>query len=185
MHTAEARLSSVSPYSQSRFHDTPKLDKEGPDDHEARTWREQCHATSKGEIFIPPMAFKLCITEAARMLGIKIPGKGNSRYHKHFLRGVLVTEPLLLGVQKDDIEGEWFFVNADGVRGSGKRVKRCFPVIPEWNGTVQFHILDDTLTKDVFQHHLEEAGKFVGIGRFRPENGGFYGRFAVEELRWI
>jgi hypothetical protein len=31
---------------------------------------------------------------------------------------------------------------------------------------------------------LEEAGKFIGLGRFRPQNGGFYGRFAVAKVVW-
>jgi hypothetical protein len=36
----------------------------------------------------------------------------------------------------------------------------------------------------VFLRTLEAAGRFIGIGRFRPRNNGRYGRFAVENLRW-
>ena len=49
---------------------------------------------------------------------------------------------------------------------------------------MRFYILDDTITEDVFKEHLEEAGKFIGIGRFRPRNNGFYGRFAVDKIEW-
>ena len=33
-------------------------------------------------------------------------------------------------------------------------------------------------------HILREAGKFIGIGRFRPRNNGYYGRFDVESVDW-
>jgi len=54
----------------------------------------------------------------------------------------------------------------------------------QWGGEVEFCILDDIIDKDVFQTHLEDAGQFIGIGRFRPRNNGFYGRFAVEGIKW-
>lgn len=73
---------------------------------------------------------------------------------------------------------------SDGVAGGGKRVDKCFPVIPQWQGTVTFYVLDETITEDVFRYHLEQAGSFVGIGRFRPRRGGFYGRFRVTDLKW-
>jgi len=46
-------------------------------------------------------------------------------------------------------------------------------------------IVNDTITEDVFTQHIQEAGKFVGIGQFRPENGGYFGRFTVESVKWI
>jgi hypothetical protein len=181
---ATAELESVSPYSQSRHYKVEKLSKEGPDDYEKRTWRERMHVDDKGMIFIPPMAFKNCLSEAAKYLGMQIAGKGKSTYTKHFEAGLLVFEPVPLGIHKDKVEGEWLFVPADGRRGSGKRVERCFPLIRSWKGKVTFQIFDPTITQDVFRQHLEEAGKFIGIGRFRPRNNGFYGRFEVKSLKW-
>jgi hypothetical protein len=185
MKTALVEIESVSPYSQSRFHDTPKRDKELPDEHEQRTWRERCHTTEDGNIFIPPMAFKNSIQEAAKYLSLKVKGKGQATWTKHFEAGILVTDGLTLPEKKDDIAGEWFFMNADGKRGSGTRVKRCYPVVPKWSGKVTFYILDDQITEDIFRYHLEQAGNLIGIGRFRPRNGGFYGRFKVLSVKWV
>lgn len=172
MHTAIAVLESMSPYSQSRFHNEPKKEKESADDYEKRTWRSRLHTDDDGRVLIPPMAFKNCLSEAAKFIGKQIPGKGKSTYTKHFEAGVLCMEHLTLPVKSSDVNGEWFFVPADGQRGSGKRVMKCFPVIPKWLGEVRFDIFDDTITEDVFRQHLEEAGKFIGIGRFRPRNQG-------------
>lgn len=185
MKTAVCELESISPYSQSKFYETERAAKERPDDYEARTWRDRLHVNKDGFVYIPPMAFKNCLAEVAKYLSIQIPGKGKSTFTKHIEAGILVTEALVLPVKKSDIEGEWFFVPADGKRGGGKRVKKCFPVIREWKGEVTFHILDETVTEEIFRQHLEEAGKFIGIGRFRPRNNGFYGRFKVNEIIWV
>lgn len=180
-----ASLTSVSPYSQSKHHDTPKLERELPKDYEKRVWRERMHVNeSTGTVFIPPMAFKNALSEAAKFMSIQVAGKGKSTYTKHFEAGVLVVDGVDLGVKKVDVAGEWLFLPSDGIRGSGKRVDKCYPVIPQWKGDVTFYILDEIITQDVFRAHLEAAGNFIGIGRFRPRNNGFYGRFKVESIKW-
>ncbi|HVM95312.1 MAG TPA: hypothetical protein VMT89_02930 [Candidatus Acidoferrales bacterium] len=179
MKTYIATLESVSPYSQSRHYDVPKLEKESHEDYEKRTWRERCHVDDDGFVFIPPMAFKNALAECAKFLGIQIPGKGKQNYTKHFEAGVLVMDSVVLPLKKADVRGEWLFVPSDGRRGGGKRVNRCFPLIPHWTGSLPIHVLDETITKPVLITHLEEAGKFIGIGRFRPRNNGFYGRFKL------
>lgn len=186
MKTCTARIKSASNYSQSRGYDrfVPKVDKERPDDYEKRTWREKCHYDDKREIFIPGMSFKMSLDAAAKFLGNKVPGKRNATWTKHFLAGVLVLDNVPIGAKVDDIEPEWLFVNADGVRGSGKRVWKCFPLIRQWEAEVTYYVADETITEDVFEEHLREAGKFIGIGRFRPERGGFYGRYEVVGTRW-
>lgn len=187
MKTAIAHIKSSGPYSQSKHYskeEFPMLDKEGNAAYEKRTWRERCHANEKGQILIPPMAFKNCIAECAQFLGEKIPGKRNATWTKHFLAGILVTDPLVLPDKKSEIVGEWFFVPSDGKKGSGSRVDKCFPVVKQWEGKVTFLVLDETITEAAFTHHLEEAGKFIGLGRFRPRNGGFYGRFEVVDVKW-
>jgi hypothetical protein len=184
MKTATVTLKSISPYSQSKHYSVPKLEKEIAKDYEARTWRERMHFDENESIYIPPMAFKNCLSEAAKFLSIQIPGKGKATYTKHIEAGVLVMDPVPLGLKKEDVPGEWLFVPSDGRRGGGTRVEKCFPRIDEWSGNVTFHVLDETVTEEVFTHHIEEAGKFIGIGRFRPRNNGFYGRFEVENIEW-
>ena len=184
MKTATVTLKSTTPYSQSRHYTTPELEKENKRDYEARTWRDRLHVNEDGFVYIPPMSFKNCLAEAAKFLGKQIPGKGKSTYTKHFEAGTLVTEPVVLPVKKEEVEGEWLFVPSDGIRGSGKRVDKCFPVIRHWGGKVTFYIIDETITKEVFMDHLRDAGSLIGIGRFRPRNNGFYGRFEIVDLDW-
>lgn len=185
MKTAIAHLKSTTPYSQSRGHQEEKQPKESADDYEKRTWRSRMHVDEDtGNVMIPPMAFKNCLSEIAKYLGMQIPGKGKATYTKHFEAGLMCADPLVLPTPAQDVGGEWLFVPSDGRRGSGKRVWRCFPRIPRWEGRVTFLVLDETITRDVFLEHLIQAGAFIGIGRFRPRNNGYYGRFSVEGLDW-
>ena len=74
--------------------------------------------------------------------------------------------------------------NADGVRGSGKRVFRTFPVIPVWSGVLDVMISDPDLPDAVFERVVIAAGRCQGVGRFRPEKGGSNGRFTVTKFEW-
>lgn len=182
-----AKIEGVSPYSQSRHHNTPATDKEGKDAYARRTWREYCHFDRDGRVVIPPMALKNALAESAKFLSMQIPGKGKSTYTKHFEAGVLVTDPAPIGHTRDDMTDaymESLFLPADGKRGSGSRVMKYYPVFREWDATVQFHVFDDVITEDVFRYILEQAGQFIGLGRFRPRNNGYYGRFIVNSLEW-
>jgi len=178
-------LESTSPYSQGKLMVEEKRDRELPADYETRTWRKRLHTNANGNVLIPPMAFKNCLSEAAKFLGLQIKGKGKSTYTRHFESGVLVTEPMILGTKATDVEGEWLFVPSDGKRGGGRRVMKCFPRIEAWMGEVTFYILDPLITKDIFQLVLTEAGKFIGLGRFRPQCNGYYGRFQPVEIEWV
>jgi hypothetical protein len=181
---ATCELESISPYSQSKNYTTPKKDRELPKDYEERTWRDRLHVNADGNVFMPPMAFKNCVAEIAKFLSVQVPGKGKATYTKNFEAGILVTEGPVLPLKKEDVQGEWLFLPSDGKRGSGTRVWKCYPMIPQWKVSVVFYIVDELITKDVFTAHLSQAGQLIGLGRFRPRQNGFYGRFKVNKVDW-
>lgn len=188
MRTYKAKLTSKSPYSQGKHYSkdaVPPLEKEGADAYERRTWRNRMHVTPDGRVFIPPMAFKNGLAEAAKFLSVQIKGKGKATYTKHFEAGVMVTEPVVLDVLAKDVPGEELYVPSDGRRGGSTRVTRIFPHIAEWSGEVEIVVLDETITRDVLEQHLREAGTLIGIGRFRPRNNGYYGRFNLVSLEEV
>jgi len=184
MKLAVCGLESLSSYSQSRHYKVEKLPKELPGDFEERTWRERCHVREDGHIIIPPMAFSQSLKEAAKYLSLPIPGKARQTFTKHFEAGILVTDPLVLVDTKEEVQGEWLFVPSDGRRGGGTRVEKCFPLILSWAGRVTYYILDDIITQDAFTQVLTASGSLIGIGRFRPRNLGYYGRFKVTHVDW-
>lgn len=184
MKQVSIHLKSISPYTQSRMHGTPPLDRENPRDYEDRTWMEKATVNDDGLICIPAGGLKQAIDRAAKMLSMQIPNRGKATYTKHFLAGVMIAENLCLNIKKEDARKITINANADGVRGSGKRVLRSFPQVPAWSAVLTVHIIDDTITKDVFEKTMKEAGLLVGVGQHRPENGGTNGRFVAEKFEW-
>jgi hypothetical protein len=181
------RITGIASYSQSKPHLTEMLPNESHDDYRARTWRNHLHVTKDGEVFIPPSSIKNCVSEAAKFMNISVPGKGKNTYTKHVEAGVSCIKPVLLGIKKEDVQPETQFLPADGRRGSGKRVWKTYPTIANWSGMVELLILDETVLQTsmrtgntVLQDILEGAGQYIGLGRFRPRNNGWYGRFTIE-----
>lgn len=190
MKTIIVTMQSASPYSQSRPFVPDKQPGETHEDHDARRWRERIHVNDKQEVIIPPMAFKNAIAEAAKYLSIPVPGKGKATYTKYFEAGIIVPAPVEVGIPLEKVEMERLFVPASGKRGDGTRVWRHFPLIREWKGECQFTIIDEAVLqkyngtdRSVFEFVLEQAGLIIGIGRFRPRNNGYYGRFVVADIK--
>jgi hypothetical protein len=184
MKVCTATLKSITPFTASRMHDTAKQDKERPDEYEVRTWREKAHYDHEGVAYIPGIAFKMALDAAAKYLSIQVPGKGKATFTKHFLSGVMCADNLSLKMRRDDFTSITINANADGVRGSGKRVKRTFPIAPQWQGALTFYVMDDAITQPIFEKVLSETGKFIGVGQYRPQNGGTNGRFEVVSTAW-
>ena len=181
---ARVYLKSESPYSQSKVITADKLPRETHDDYEKRTWRERTHTTKDGHVFIPAQAFSSAIKEAAKFLNMQIPGQGKATYTKNFLSAVAVMTPLVLPDIAAEVPGETLHVPSDGKPGGAKRVWKTFPRIDEWEGWIEFYIYDDIITREVFDRAINAAGLLIGIGRYRPRNGGMYGRFSVREVIW-
>jgi hypothetical protein len=183
------RIVGVAPYSQSKPYLTEYKPGESHDDYRERTWREHLHVDNDGMVFIPPGALKNSIAEAAKFMAIKIPGAGNATYTKHVEAGVACIKPIGLGIKAKEVKPETLFLPSDGKRGSGSRVWKTLPFIPEWSGDVELIVLDETVLQTsqrsgnpVLQDIIEACGQYIGLGRFRPRNNGWYGRFTVENF---
>ena len=44
--------------------------------------------------------------------------------------------------------------------------------------------MDDIITRPVFEQVIYTAGSLIGIGQFRPRNGGYFGRYNAEIIEW-
>ena len=181
---ATVHLEGHGPYSPSRMHESQKLTKEANDAYDQRTWQEKALYDKDGHVIIPRMAFKFALMDAAKYLGETIPGKGKKTWTGYFTSAVQIDNDLVLPLKKDQLAKVRINAHVSGDRKSGKRVLRTFPLVLSWKGTLEVYILDETITKEIFGRVLEYAGKFIGIGRFRPQNGGFNGRFVVKKIEW-
>lgn len=186
MLVAEFTLEGISPYSQSKFLGERPADRD-PGAWEKEVWKQRMHVDSDGYVVIPPMAVKYSMIEAARSSGDKIKGQRNATWTKQLVQGLLPVPSwyVLVGGDKyhiDNVQGEPLMLNADGKRGGSTRVERIMPYIPAgWTADVALHVTSPALidNPDRVERYMEYAGQFIGIGRWRPEKGGIYGRFTV------
>lgn len=170
--------------SQSRAHDVPKLDGERPDDYDKRTWRSKLNI-SGNSVCIPAHGVMQALAAGAKYSKRQIPGQGKATWTQKFVAGIALLEDPILNIDPATVGSIMISANADGVRGSGKRVNRTFPIIPPgWKTTFDVWILDPIITEQIFAEILGVAGMFIGVGRFRPEKGGTNGRFAAEKIIW-
>ena len=180
MKTYHATIEGISPYSQSKQYQSDPPEGMTHDQREKQNWREKLHIGSDGCVFIPPTAVKDAMVEAAKHQRLKL--KGNLGVSNMIKTGVICATPISLGVRAEDVPCEWLSMNSDGKKGGGKRVPRCFPFINGWVGVAEIISVDDRLQPDMLQKVLTAAGQFTGIGRFRPQQGGYYGRFRVTKF---
>jgi hypothetical protein len=184
---ARLTITGLTPYSQSRQHDEPKLEGENHEAYDVRTWRSKLSVAVRNDaatVVIPAHGLHQSIAAAAKYSKRQIPGQGKATWTAKFLSGITLMEDPALNLSPDAVGCVTISANADGVRGSGKRVPRRFPIIPQWETTFDVYILDPIITQDVFREMVEISGMFIGIGRFRPEKGGTNGRFKISALAW-
>jgi hypothetical protein len=189
---AVVTLRSTAPYSQSRKHDSAKLEGESANAHEERTWKERMHVrtfnkgkpTERRSVVIPASGFNQTLAAAAKFLNKKIEGQRNSTWTKHFVAGIAVLADVDLHISPDDCRRQAINAHATGVRGSGTRVTRFFPTFDEWEATFEVMVLDPLITEAIFTEVIEAAGLFVGVGQHRPEQLGTNGRWELVKIDW-
>lgn len=184
---AYVTLKGTTALSQSRQHDDPRLEGESHEDYDKRTWRSKLNVTvrdGKKSVVLPAHGVHQSIAAAAKYSKRQIPGQGKATWTAKFTSGIALLEDPILNIDPATVDHITISANADGVRGSGKRVPRRFPMIYEWETTFQVMVLDPIITEEIFREMVEMAGLFIGVGRFRPEKGGTNGRFKLDNLVW-
>lgn len=187
---ANVTLTGFSDMFQSRQHTEPKLAGENHDDFDIRTWMHKMHVDTIGKaktVVIPQMALHQSIIAGAQYSKRQIPGQGKATWTAKFASGLIFYGNLPLNIDPETIGCIAISANADGVRGSGKRVTRRFPrILQGWVTNFNVMIVDPIITKDVFTEMVDLAGMFIGIGQNRPGNkgGGFGGRYKIDAIKW-
>jgi hypothetical protein len=132
----------------------------------------------KGIIYQPSAHIERMIIEAGKKIRIK--GQGKATYSKTFGSMVSVEEESIphknpeYGIHKA-------LVVIPSTKG---RVMRYRPIFREW---VLNFILDveDEIPGDVVKEALEIGGRYVGIGDWRPEKKGKFGKFQVTSFHEV
>lgn len=147
--------------------------KKTDEDHEAIARSEYLGSLyiDKDGPFIPSMNLDAAFVEAAKM----------QKLGKHVKRAMMVMEdkvylkydgPRTAAALVNDSR----FVDARSVRVSMARLTRCRPRFNEWEAECTLAFDAEQINQNEVKQIVENAGRLVGVGDFRPR----FGRFTVE-----
>jgi hypothetical protein len=150
---------------------TKKRDVRDPD----AEFRAATHKTAEGVYGFPSGGIKKCLLNAA---------------HKDIgIEKTLLRKSLFIIADDDSVTGEPIcFLDADNpimredvVRvGQGSTDLRYRPEFKDWAITLKIQYDAEALTVDNVLNLFQRAGFGVGIGEWRPEKDGEYGRFQLD-----
>jgi hypothetical protein len=126
----------------------------------------------QGRIVIPSVNIKACIREAGRNYRIK----GRKSTFAAMIRAAIDIRPY---PYVPLIYREWV-VDVRPVVVQRQRILRARPRFDEW--ALEFEVVNHDpaiIHTDTLRRILEDAGKYYGLGDFRPE----FGTFAVKEFK--
>lgn len=172
-----------SSYSQSAMVIDEKPSRTPHDEWEKEIWKKKMHFSPDGRLVIPGTAFKRSLEDGAKYLGITVPGKGRRQFGSLFKSAVIIPENLTTDVTEDQIYPATVFVNPQGIRGGGSRVAKIFPQCDAWRATGSLIVTDAAITEEILKQHIQAAGLYIGLGRWRIEKGGMNGRFVCEAIK--
>jgi len=139
---------------------------------------KKLYIDSEGVIYQPSNHIERALIEAGKK--IKLKGRGKATYSKLFGSMVSIVE-FELPHKIKDYEIFKALVVIPSTKG---RVMRYRPMFKNWklDFTVEF---EDEIPQDVIKEALEIAGKYVGIGDWRPEKKGKFGKFQVTSFQEV
>lgn len=139
---------------------------------------QKLYRTSEGEIYQPSEHILQAIIEAGKK--IKMKGAGKATYSKIFGSMVFVEPDVLIHkIQKYEIYKK--LVVIPSTKG---RIMRYRPMLKNWK--LCFKILaEEEIQGSVLKEALEIAGKYSGIGDWRPQKKGVFGKFQVTSFQEV
>lgn len=174
MKKVEVKIKGIVPLLQNRFvgeEDESASQRTGVVDR-SEDWRNALYSDEKIGIYEPSEHVWGSMIKAAS--NFQIPGRGKKTY-KDLIKSGIVLEPDKIPLGKKEPDE----IDKRPVVIRGSRILRQRPMMKEgWKLSFSVNILDEQLQPEVVKRILVHAGKYIGIGDFRPR----FGRFEVIEF---
>ena len=129
------------------------------------------YRTESGKLFLPNTHFKASMVKAAT--DFKMTGK---KSYKEYVKAGIFIEP-----QEIILDQQEYVIFECPVVIQRARVMSWRPMFKEWSCSFEMEVADEMLNSETLKEILITAGKYKGVGDYRPE----YGRFTVEEFKKI
>jgi hypothetical protein len=146
------------------------------------TPREQAdrkaYKDKKGNLYIPGQNIYAALISAGRFHKV---GKSKVTTQKTSLipAGIFILDTVIpLGTKQYEIDSRSVVIPS-----TGGRIMCHRPRLDEWAAKFNLDIDTEMFNEKFVRQIVDDAGKKVGIGDFRPERKGVFGRFVVKEWK--
>jgi len=137
--------------------------------------KDKLYLTTKGKVYTPSTHLLGMLINAGKQF--KIQGKGKSTYSKLIGSSVEVNPDVI-----EHIKQEWEEFTISAVNPSTRgRMMVTRPMMNSWELAFRLKFTDD-IPEDVMKNIIDYGGQYVGIGDWRPDKKGKYGKFIVTEF---
>jgi len=132
-----------------------------------------------GQFYMPSEHLRGSFINGGKMVKSKV---GNSRRSM----ANIVAGMFFIKEDKLPLPDNWEIDKRSAVNKNIKaRVISIRPKWVDWNVEFTLEVDNDTITDETTKAVIENAGKYIGIGSFRPEHNGMFGRFEIEKFELI
>ena len=174
MKEIQVSVQGITPLLQHRFAevgaDEPSKKRTGAPDWKGEV-EVSLYKDKDGKIYQPSEHFEKALKNSAK--SFKIAGKRGATYTRLIGSSVeILPYELIHKIQH-------YVIDSRAVVIQKARVIRYRPRLDEWELDFTLRILDAQLPISVIKEILDYAGLYVGIGDYRPQLGGKFGKFMV------
>lgn len=136
------------------------------------------HTFTNGDVnyFIPSDHFRMSMIEAGKMVKGKVGGATKSM--SNVVAALFTVTPERIMLPKWDAIDKRSAVNRN-IKG---RVIVIRPKWTQWTAGFELAVDEDSITEEMVLKILTNSGKYIGIGSYRPQNKGQFGRYEVTNL---
>ena len=184
MQKFKVKVTGLTPYMQHRMDDQKLIDWEksrgqiienqGINTEPEKLALFHSYVTPDGNFYIPSEHFKQCFLNGGKAIKGKVGASTKSM--KQVVAGQFFVTPAMIPFRKFDVVDRRSVVN----KLTKARVICTRPMwLTPWDVEFVLEVHNDTVTQETIKSILEYGGNFVGVGSYRPEHAGEYGRFNV------
>lgn len=177
MEILSIRLEGISPLLMHRFpvgdvdlKSKEKNNKKNQDDVESYMYLDE-----NGKLVQPSTHIIGCLKRAGTKF--QVTGSGKLTYKNLLGSGAVMISPDMI-----PHEMQTWTVDRRPVVVMRARIVRSRPMLSKWALNFSIEYDEDEITKGTLKEILDYAGRRVGIGDFRPEKGGPFGRFITTKF---
>lgn len=140
---------------------------------------DKLYKTPDGEIYTPSTHIRGSLINASKQF--KIRGKSRATYSKLVGSAIEINPDAIVHKIQD---WEEFIISAVNPNTRGRMLVNR-PKMNEWKIEFQLKFPENDIPVEVMKNILDYAGQYVGIGDWRPDKKGKYGKFIVTKFEEI